>query len=80
MNNLLLKLLSDLQIGEKARIQSFHEESRTALRLQEMGLLPGTEIEMIRKASTTGPIEIKARGIRLTLRLEDAALINVAND
>lgn len=41
-------------------------------RLLEMGLLPGTRIEVIRYAPLGDPVEIKVRGYNLSLRKHEA--------
>ena len=41
----------------------------------EMGLLPGTEIETIRRAPLGDPLKIRLRGYLLSLRLADAARV-----
>ncbi|MGD8427956.1 MAG: FeoA family protein [Balneolaceae bacterium] len=48
-----------------------------AARLLEMGLLPGTTVEIIRSAPLGFPIEIKVRGYLLTLRKEEAECIEI---
>lgn len=48
-----------------------------ASRLQEMGLLPGTPVEIIRSAPLGFPIEIKVRGYLLTLRKEEAQCVEI---
>ena len=53
---------------------------RVARRLMEMGLLPGTRIETIRRAPLGDPLEIRLRGYLLSLRLADAAQISLAPD
>ena len=44
----------------------------------EMGLLPGTRIEMVRRAPLGDPIEIRLRGYLLSLRSADAADVLLA--
>ena len=44
----------------------------------EMGLLPGTRVETIRKAPLGDPLKIRLRGYLLSLRLADAAQIGLA--
>lgn len=48
-----------------------------AARLLEMGLLPGTPVEIIRSAPLGFPIEIKVRGYLLTLRKEEAQCVEI---
>ena len=43
----------------------------------EMGLLVGTQVELVRFAPLGDPVEIKVRGYNLTLRKHEAELILV---
>jgi ferrous iron transport protein A len=43
-----------------------------SVRLMEMGITPGQHLEVIRKAPTGYPIEIKIRGYLVSLRREEA--------
>jgi ferrous iron transport protein A len=40
--------------------------------LLEMGLLPGTRVEVVRYAPLGDPVEIKVRGYNLSLRKHEA--------
>lgn len=71
----IAKRLSELKAGENAQVQGYNIETVEALRLQEMGLLPGTNVTVIRKRAPGHPMEIEFRGYRLALRNEDADLI-----
>lgn len=72
-----VKKLSELFIGETARIKEYLYETAETLRLQEMGLLPGTLVTAIRKSSANHPLEIQVKGYHLALRKEDADLIDL---
>ena len=48
-----------------------------AQRLLAMGLLPGTEVEVVQIAPLGDPLEIAFRGMRLSLRKADAAAVQV---
>lgn len=71
------RTLNSLQPGEKAVISSLGADSETSGRLMELGLLPGTAVEMIRFAPLGDPIEIMIRGYHLSLRREEASNILV---
>lgn len=69
--------LNELQLKKKAKIINVSGEGALRDRLLDMGLTPRTEI-MVRKVAPMGdPIEITLRGYELTLRKEDARLIEV---
>lgn len=72
-----LKTISDLKPGEFAVINEFREETGSYLRLQELGLLPGAKIEVIRRAPLGGPMEIKIKNCHLSIRLKEASHITV---
>jgi len=62
-----LKPLTELKPGEKGIIISAVSGFGAVRRLAEMGLTPGVQIEVVRKAPLRGPIEIEVRGTRLVL-------------
>jgi len=68
--------LSDLNPGEKAIITSF-TNPELALKLMEMGCLPGEIIVMEQIAPLGDPISIKVSGYSLSLRLNEAEHIIV---
>ncbi len=43
----------------------------------EMGLVPGTELEVIRRAPLGDPIELRIRGYALSLRATEAEHVDV---
>lgn len=70
-----LKKITNLAICEVAKIKGFANESEAILRLQEMGLLPGTEVTIMRKGPLGWPLELCVKGCRLALRKEEAELV-----
>ena len=71
--------LGDLSPGEHALVQSVRCAPRVRRRLLEMGLLPGTEIEVVRHAPMGDPIEVRLRGYALSLRRSEAAGVSVTS-
>lgn len=69
------KLLSDFSVGERGRICSVLGEGRIRRRLFDMGVTPGADIVMRKKAPLGDPIEITLRGYELTLRKSEAAFV-----
>ena len=70
-------MLSDLGIGNKAKIIAVNGQGVLRDRLLDMGLTPRTLV-MIRKAAPMGdPIELTLRSYELTLRIADAKNIEV---
>ncbi len=72
--------LSDLNVGEKARIISVGSSGAARRRVMDMGLVPGSLIEVIRRAPMGDPIEFKVRGYMISLRKEEAKQIIVRRD
>ena len=69
--------LASLPVGVTATVVEIRVPPEHRGRLLEMGLLVGTPVELIRFAPLGDPIEIKVRGYHLTLRRQEAELIQV---
>ena len=72
-----MKLLSQLQIGEKGVVASVNGEGAVRRRLFDMGITPGAEVYLRKKAPLGDPIEIAIRGYELTLRKAEAAHVEI---
>lgn len=68
-------LLSECKNPGKSRIKDI--SGPESVRLMEMGLTPGSKIEVVRTAPMGFPIEIKVRGYLLTLRESEAECITI---
>ena len=65
--------LHQLSKNDRVRVVGYDpKESAYALRLQTLGLVPGTPLQLIRFAPLGDPAEIHYRGTRLTLRPSEA--------
>ena len=71
-------LLSQMSIGQRGVIHNFVVESDDCERIEEMGVTPGEQVEIVRYAPLGDPIEIKIRGYLLSLRKDEADRIEVA--
>jgi ferrous iron transport protein A len=69
--------IADLGVGQVAEITSIECDRRTSRRLMEMGLLPGTQVRVVRVAPLGDPLELKVRNYSLSLRQSEAARIGV---
>jgi ferrous iron transport protein A len=69
--------LAQLATGTRATVTDVAGTDDIALRLMEMGLVPGTEITLLGAAPLGDPIEIELRGYRLSLRRAEAARVSV---
>jgi len=70
--------LAALQPGDIATIVSIHAEEALHLRLLALGFRNGKQIEMIRKASFSGPLQVRVGTTDVMLRRAEAAKISVA--
>jgi len=73
----MFKLLSDFTVGESGKIKAVTGEGKVRRRLFDMGVTPGAELTMKKKAPLGDPIEITLRGYELTLRKSEAACVQV---
>jgi ferrous iron transport protein A len=73
----VLQPLTSLALGSKATVGEIKLPPESRPRLMEMGLLVGTQIELVRFAPLGDPVEIKVRGYHLTLRKHEAEQILV---
>lgn len=70
--------LSDLAAGERATITELSRDNGTYRRkLIAMGLTPRTALNVVRVAPMGDPVEVEARGCKMSLRLDEACLIQV---
>ena len=72
------RALDRLASGEHGVIAAIDCEPGVARRLMELGLVPGTDIEVIRRAPLGDPLEVRVRGVHLSLRRSEACRIHVA--
>lgn len=80
MQNILMTkkvFLNQLKIGQKARVIGMGCDSPVCHCLLEMGITPDEEIKIVRFAPMGDPIEIEIRGYRLSLRKQEAEMIQV---
>ena len=63
--------------GERAVVARIDIPPEQRGRLMEMGLLPGTSVELVRFAPLGDPVEIKLRNYHLSLRKLEAEKIFV---
>ncbi|MEK6477950.1 FeoA family protein [Catalinimonas sp. 4WD22] len=73
---LLMKTLDQLKAGEKAVIKNIKPSSLT-IKLLEMGLLPGKEVSFNYRAPLGDPISIRISGYNLSLRIDEASLVEI---
>jgi ferrous iron transport protein A len=69
--------LGALGLGARAVVRRLAMERPVARRLMELGLLPGTTVEVVRVAPLGDPLELRLRGYRLSIRRSEAIRVEV---
>lgn len=69
--------LKDLKPGQKCKILKVRGRGEINKRILEMGVTPGSVVELERIAPLGDPIDIKVKGYHLSLRKNEAAGIDV---
>ncbi len=71
-----MMMLSDVKPGQTVQIEKLNQSSLKT-RLMSMGMIKGTTIKVLRSAPLGDPMAVKVRSYVLSLRLDDAANIQV---
>ena len=69
--------LKELEIGKSGRVLAVGGEGALRQHFLDMGIIPGTEVSVVKYAPMGDPMELRLHGYELTLRLDDAARIEV---
>ena len=69
------KNLDQFTVGESGVVLSVAGEGKIRRRLFDMGITPGVDVYMRKKAPLGDPIEVTLRGYELTLRKTEAACV-----
>ena len=70
-----MKTLDSFTVGEMGVVRAVSGEGRIRRRLFDMGVTPGAEVLLRKKAPLGDPLEITIRGYELTLRKTEAELV-----
>ncbi len=65
-----------LKVNQKAMVTSVQAEGSLGRRIRDMGLIPGTEIQVVGRAPLHDPVALRLRGFTLTLRNSEADFIH----
>jgi ferrous iron transport protein A len=69
--------LSDWIIGKKAKVIALMVNDSYRKRILDLGMLPGTEVEIVRKTPFGGPIIVRVRGYQVGIRMAEAKNIEI---
>ena len=72
-----MSTLKQAKIGETVKVVKLHGEGAVKRRIMDMGITKGVEV-FVRKVAPLGdPVEVTVRGYELSLRRQDAEMIEV---
>ena len=72
-----MKTLKQAKVGETVKVVKLTGQGAVKRRIMDMGITKGVEI-FIRKVAPLGdPVEVPVRGYELSLRKDDASMIEV---
>ena len=69
--------LREAKIGETVTVKRIHGEGALKRRIMDMGITKGVEIYVRKVAPLGDPVEVTVRNYELSLRKDDAQLIEV---
>ncbi|HEX9422354.1 MAG TPA: FeoA domain-containing protein [Pyrinomonadaceae bacterium] len=72
--------LDTTPFGAPARVISVSGDGAVALRLMQMGVVPGVAVSVVKSAPLGDPIQVRIRDYDLALRRIEAQTITVAFD
>lgn len=79
MNTTLTNIpLSTIGIGSRCQIVSLNLHGLLRRRILDLGMVPGTPVQCIRKSPAGDPVAYMVRDTLIALRSEDASQINVS--
>jgi len=72
--------LASLALGHTARVVGVDGSCREGERLLDLGFVPGTSVEILKRAPLGDPVVYGLRGYRICLRASEASLIRVRTE
>lgn len=72
--------LAHARVGERLEIEAIGGERSFRRRLMELGLVPGTHVELVGVAPLGDPLELLVRGCSLSIRRGEALWVTVRRD
>lgn len=69
--------LRSAKIGETVTVKKLNGEGAVKRRIMDMGITKGTEVYVRKVAPLGDPIEITVRGYELSLRKQDAEMVEI---
>ena len=74
-----MKTLKHAKVGETHTVVKVHGEGAVRRRIMDMGITKGVEIYIRKVAPLGDPFEINVRGYELSIRKDDADMIEIVD-
>ena len=72
-----MRTLKQVKIVETVKVARLHGEGAVKRRIMDMGLTKGTQVYVRKVAPLGDPIEVTVRGYELSIRKDDAQMVEV---
>ena len=72
-----MKTLKQAKLGETVKVVKLHGEGAVKRRIMDMGITKGVEVHIRKVAPLGDPVEVTVRGYELSIRKDDAEMIEV---
>lgn len=72
-----MKTLKQVKIGETVKVVKLHGAGAVKRRIMDMGITKGVSVYVRKVAPLSDPVEVTVRGYELSLRKDDADMIEV---
>ena len=72
-----MQTLKEVPVGKSVSVVKLHGTGAVKRRIMDMGITKGTEVYVRKVAQLGDPVEVTVRGYELSLRKEDAKMIEV---
>ena len=72
-----MKTLREVPVGSTVKVVKLHGEGAVKRRIMDMGITRGTQVYVRKVAPLGDPIEVTVRNYELSIRKEDAEMIEI---
>lgn len=72
-----MRTLKNAACGETVTVKKLHGEGAVKRRMMDMGITKGTQIHIRKVAPLGDPVEVNIRGYELSLRKDDAEMVEI---
>ena len=72
-----MKTLRQVKVGETVTVVKLHGEGAVKRRIMDMGITKGVQVYVRKVAPLGDPVEVNVRGYQLSIRKNDAEMIEV---